>query len=102
MKMFIIGFAVCYVISSLLILIDRYDWNNLYTTPLCAFWYAVMFIPCFFWHLFRHCVIGISQSDLAKVADLPSIHIGNFYVFHDKRAKYIWNKIFFARVLTNR
>jgi hypothetical protein len=100
--MFIIGFAVCYCIACVIALIDE-DWIvEWLVKPFCAVALVIVFIPCFFWHVFRYLFNGVTEKTLQGVLDLPHYNFGPIYVFYDKEAKHIWNKIFFVRVLTNR
>jgi hypothetical protein len=70
----------------------------MFIKPLQPIGLIIAFIPCVFWHLFRHLILGVSKKDIVKVTNLPNFNNGHFYVIWDKKAKYFWNKIFFAKV----
>ena len=98
MKMFLLGFLVCYVIASLLIYNDNDKWLNRFITPFCAVGIVILIIPCFIWRLLRLCFVSVRPDIMDCLKDVYVKHLfGNIYFCYDKKAKNWLNKIFLFR-----
>ena len=98
MKMFLLGFLVCYVIASLLIYNDNDEWLNRFITPFCVVGIVVLIIPCFIWRLLRLCFVSVRPDIMDCLKDVYVKHLfGNIYFCYDKKAKNWLNKIFLFR-----
>ena len=98
MKMFLLGFLVCYVIASLLIYNDNDKWLNRFITPFCAVGIVILIIPCFIWRLLRLCFVSVRPDIMDCLKDVYVKHLfGNIYFCYDKKAKNWLNKIFLLR-----
>lgn len=103
MKMFLLGFLVCYVIASLLIYNDNDKWLGRFITPFCAVGIVVLIIPCFIWRLMRLCFVPVRPDvmDCLKGTYVKRL-FGNIYFCYDKKVKNWMNKIFLFRYKENR
>lgn len=98
MKMFLLGFLVCYCLASTIIYIDKEWIIEPFIKPFYAATFIIAFIPYTLYHLFRHLFTGVTQEALKRVLDLPHFNIGRIYFFWDGKAHYLWNKAFVVRV----
>lgn len=98
MKMFLLGFLACYVISSLLIYKDDDEWLDRFITPFCAVGIVILIIPSLIWRFVRLCFkpVRIDVMDYLKDAYVKRI-TGEIYFCYDKKAKNWMNKIFLFR-----
>ena len=103
MKMFLLGFLVCYVIASLLIFNEADEWLSRFIIPFCAVSIVVLIIPFFIWRFVRLCFKPV-RPDVMNY--LKGIYVkrlfGNIYFCHDKKAKNWLNKIFLFRYKEDR
>lgn len=103
MKMFLLGFLVCYVIASLLIYNDNDKWLDRFITPFCAVGIVVLIVPCFIWRLLRLCFVPVRSDIMSYLKDSYVKRLfGNIYFCHDKKAKNWLNKIFLFRYKEDR
>lgn len=99
MKMFLLGFLVCYIIASLLIYNDDDEWLDRFITPFCAVGIVVLIIPSFIWRFVRLCFKSVRPDvmmDYLKDTYVKRL-FSNIYFCYDKKAKNWFNKIFLLR-----
>lgn len=98
MKMFLLGFLVCYVIASLLIFNDDDEWLRRFIIPFCAVGIVVLIIPFFIWRFVRFCFNPVRPDvmDYLKGVYVKRL-FSNIYFCHDKKAKKWLNKFFLFR-----
>lgn len=98
MKMFLLGFLVCYVIASLLIYNNDDEWLDKFIIPFCAVSLVVLIIPSFIWRFTRLCFKPVRPDvmDYLKGAYVKRL-FGDIYFCYDKKAKNWLNKIFLFR-----
>lgn len=101
MRMFLLGFLVCYIIASLFYFLDDEVDTHLmasFIIPWVAVCLVIVFIPYSIWRFVRFCFIPV-RPDVMEV--LKNIYVkrlfGNIYFCHDKKAKNWLNKIFLFR-----
>jgi hypothetical protein len=98
MKMFLLGFLACYVITSLLIYNDDDKWLDRFITPFRAVAIVVLIIPSFTWRFVRLCFKPVRPDVMNYLKGAYIKHLfGNIYFCHDKKAKNWLNKIFLFR-----
>ena len=101
MKMFLLGFLVCYVIASLFCFLDDEADTNLmvsFIIPWVAVWFAVSFIPRGIWRFVRFCFKPVRPDVMDYLKGVYVKHLfGNIYFCHDKKAKNWLNKMFLFR-----
>lgn len=98
MKMFLLGFLVCYIIASLFYFLDDEADTYLmavFVTPWVTVWFVISFIPCGIWRFVRFCFIPVRPDimDYLKGTYVKRL-FGNVYFCYDKTAKKRPNKIF--------
>lgn len=101
MKMFLLGFLVCYVIASLFYFLDDEADTNLMTSfikPWAAVCLVIVFIPYSVWRFVRCCFKPV-RSDVMEVLKDTYVKrlFGSVYFCYDKKAKNWLNKIFLFR-----
>ena len=101
MKMFLLGFLVCYFIASLFYFLDDEIDANLMTNfikPWAVVCLVIVFIPYSIWRFVRLCFKPIRPDvmDYLKDAYVKCL-FSNIYFCHDKKAKNWLNKIFLFR-----
>ena len=101
MKLFLLGFLVCYIIASLFYFLDDEADTYLmavFVTPWVAVWFIISFIPCVIWRFVRFCFIPVRPDvmEILKNAYVKRL-CDNVYVCYDKTAKKWLNKIFLFR-----
>lgn len=101
MKMFLLGFLVCYVIASLFYFLDDEIDTNLmmsFIKPWDAVRLVIVFIPYSIWRFVRFCFIP-TRPDVMEVLKDTCVKrlFGNIYFCYDKKAKNWLNKIFLFR-----
>ena len=101
MKMFLLGFLVCYVIASLFYFLDDEVDTNLmvsFIKPWAAVCLVIVFIPCSIWRFVRLCFKPVRPNamDCLKGVYVKRL-FGNIYFCYDKRAQNWLNKIFLFR-----
>lgn len=101
MKLFLLGFLVCYIIASLFYFLDDEADTYLmavFVTPWVAVWVVVSFIPRIIWRFVRFCFIPVRPDvmEILKNAYVKRL-CGNVHVCYDKTAKKWLNKIFLFR-----
>ena len=69
MKMFLLGFLVCYVIASLLIYNNNDGWLDRFITPFCAVGIVVLIIPSFIWRFVRLCFMPVRPDVIDYLKD---------------------------------
>ena len=101
MKMFLLGFLICYIITSLFCFLDDEADTNLmavFITPWFAVWFVISFIPCGVWRFVRYCFKPVRPNVMKVLKDTYVKRLfGNIYFCHDKKAKSWLNKIFLFR-----
>lgn len=101
MKMFLLGFLICYIITSLFYFLDDEAETNLmavFITPWTVIWFVISFIPYSIWRFMRLCFkpVRLDVMDYLKDTYVKRL-FGNIYFCHDKKAKNWLNKIFLFR-----
>lgn len=105
MKMFLLGFLVCYIISSVVMYIADpiEEWiARIYMAPAIGVFFIICWPFCFFYHVFLRLTIKpIETQRIVRVAKISKgYHVwrlfGNVYFYYDKHARII-NKLFFLR-----
>ena len=101
MKMFLLGFLVCYFIASLFYFLDDEADTNLmvsFIKPWAAVCLVIVFIPYSIWRFVRFCFIP-TRPDVMEVLKDTCVKrlFGNIYFCYDKKAKNWLNKIFLFR-----
>lgn len=101
MKMFLLGFLVCYAIASLFYFLDDEADTNLmgiFIIPWIAISVVALFIPCGIWRFIRFCFIPVRPDVMQILKDAYVKRLfGNIYFCYDKKAKNRMNKIFLFR-----
>lgn len=106
MKMFLLGFLVCYVIASLFYFLDDEADTNLmasFIKPWAAVCLVIVFIPYSIWRFVRLCFKPVRPDamDYLKNTYVKRL-FGNIYFCYDKKAKNWLNKIFLFRYKEDR
>lgn len=109
MKMFLLGFLACYLLSCLFIFLEEeYDilapsW--FFIKPWCVICIVVCFVPIWLYKIFRLVFCPTTQERVERLITnsnpkgYKNIHLcGNLYFFRDYEAKAFINKFFFYRV----
>ena len=101
MKMFLLGFLVCYIIASLFYFFDDEADTNLmmvFVAPWVAVCLVIVFIPYSIWRFVRLCFkpVRLDVMDYLKDTYVKRL-FSNIYFCHDKKAKNWLNKIFLFR-----
>lgn len=106
MKLFLLGFLVCYVIASLFYFLDDEADTYLmavFVTPWSIVWLIVSFIPCAIWRFMRFCFKPVRPDAMDYLKDVYVKRLfGEIYFCHDKKAKNWLNKIFLFRYKEDR
>lgn len=101
MKMFLLGFLVCYVIASLFYFLDDEADTNLmasFIKPWAAVCLVIVFIPYSIWRFVRLCFKPVRPDAMDYLKDVYVKRLfGEIYFCHDKKAKNWLNKIFLFR-----
>nr|DAH17015.1 MAG TPA: hypothetical protein [Caudoviricetes sp.] len=90
MKMFLLGFLVCYVIASLFYFLDDEADTNLmvsFIKPWVAVLLVILFIPYSIWRFVSLCFKSVRPDamDCLKDAYVKRL-FGNIYFCHDKKS----------------
>ena len=106
MKMFLLGFLVCYAIASLFYFLDDEVDTNLmvsFIKPWAAVLLVILFMPYSIWRFARCCFKPV-RPDVMKVLKDTYVKrlFGEIYFCYDKKAKSWLNKIFLFRYKENR
>lgn len=106
MKMFLLGFLVCYIIASLFYFLDDEADTNLmasFIIPWVAICLVIVFIPYSIWRFVRCCFIPVRPDVMEVLKDTCVKRLfGNIYFCYDKKAKNWLNKIFLFRYKEDR
>lgn len=101
MKMFLLGFSVCYIITSLFYFLDDEvgtDLMAVFVAPWNVVWLIASFIPRVIWRFvwFYFKPVRSDAMEILKDAYVKRL-FGNIYFCYDKKAKNWMNKIFLFR-----
>ena len=81
---------------------EVFEWDNILTEFIAFLTLIVAFVPCVVWHMFFKLTIDpIPEDRMNKAGIVPKMRVGNLCLCFDKKAKHIWNKMFFLRVKKN-
>ena len=105
MKMFLLGFLFCYIVScGVIFLCDSLEElvAKIYMGPLIGLIFIIYYPFCLFYHIFLR--LTIKPIDVQRIIRVSKVSkgysvwrlFGNIYLYYDHHAKII-NKLFFLR-----